>query len=271
MTGTTTGATTGTTTNTTTGAVSSTTASATTGTATGTTASATANAVTDATTNTITGTASSTTASATTGTTTGTTTGAVDEVQVWLVPDQRSDRLVAELLADLDPDEQRRAAAYRSDDDRRRFVLAHGALRHIVAGQLGAPAREIRWARGPHGKPELAGPWCGAQANLSHSGEVAMVALTAYRPVGVDVQRVLPRLDAVAMARRYFPPREADFVASSPDAAARAARFARLWARKEALTKAHGGRLVQGLRVAVTAGVAGGDAEDAWARGYRVR
>jgi 4'-phosphopantetheinyl transferase len=174
-----------------------------------------------------------------------------DAVQVWLVPDQRSEPVLAALLAVLDADERRRADAYRSADDRRRFVVAHGATRHIVARCLGAPAEEIRWRHGPHGKPELAGRWTGAQVNLSHSGDVSMVAVTASRPVGVDVQRVLPRVDATAMAHRYFPPEEARLVRAAPDAEGRADRFARLWARKEALVKAHGGRLTQGLRVQV--------------------
>lgn len=130
-----------------------------------------------------------------------------DLVEVWLVADRRPDCALDGLLAVLDADERQRAEAYRSADDRRRFVLAHAALRHVVAGRLGAPPAEIRWARGPHGKPELTGPWRGTEVNLSHSGDVAMVALAAYRRVGVDVQRVLPHLDAAAMAARYFPRR----------------------------------------------------------------
>ncbi|WP_327287791.1 4'-phosphopantetheinyl transferase family protein [Streptomyces sp. NBC_01198] len=199
-------------------------------------------------------------------------TGALDEVDVWLVPDQRAERVLSGLLALLDAGERARADAYRSADDRRRYVVAHGALRLIVAAHLGAPAREIRWVRGPHGKPELAGRWCGARVNLSHSGDFAVVALTASRPVGVDVQRVLPHLAADAMAHRYFSPEEAASVRGTPDAASRAALFADLWARKEALVKAHGGRLTEGLRVPVTPTVppAAPRPENAWAAAYRV-
>ena len=199
-------------------------------------------------------------------------TGDDDVVQVWLVPDHRSGPALAALFAVLDPAERRRAEAYRSADDRRRFVVAHGAVRHIVAGRLGAPADLIRWERGPHGKPELAGDWTGAQVNLSHSDEVSMVAVTAVRRVGVDVQRVLPRIDAAAMASRYFPPEEAGFVRAARHADGRADRFARLWARKEALVKAHGGRLTQGLRIPVRDADAPvpDHPDDAWARGYRI-
>ena len=201
--------------------------------------------------------------------------GARDAVQVWLVPDQRSEPALAGLLAVLDSEERARADAYRSADDRRRFVVAHGAARHIVAGCLGAPPEEIRWHRGPHGKPELTGRWTGVQANLSHSDDVSMVAVTARRQVGVDVQRVLPRVDATAMANRYFPPEEALLVRDAPDAEGRADRFARLWTRKEALVKAHGGRLTQGLRIPVhRTGTPASEhpehPDDAWSRGYRI-
>jgi 4'-phosphopantetheinyl transferase len=212
-------------------------------------------------------------------------TGRGEAVQVWLVPDQRSPAALADLLSVLDAEERLRADACRTADARRRFVVAHGALRRIVARRLGAPAGEIRWRRGPHGKPELTGRWTGTQVNLSHSDAVGMVAVTASRRVGVDVQRVLPRMDARAMANRYFPPEEARFVLAAADADDRAERFARLWARKEALVKAHGGRLTQGLRIPVRdpgrpgdpghpgdPGRPGapGDPRDAWARGYRI-
>ncbi|MFC8448842.1 4'-phosphopantetheinyl transferase family protein [Kitasatospora sp. NPDC057223] len=201
-------------------------------------------------------------------------TGAEDTVRLWLVSDQWSGPALAGLLAVLDRDERLRAEAYRSAEDRRRFVIAHGAVRHIVARRLGAAPADIRWRYGPHGKPELAGPHTGAEVNLSHWEAVAMVALSPSRRVGVDVQRVLPmpRLNATAMAERYFPPEEARFVRETADPSRRAEHFARLWARKEALVKAHGGRLTQGLRIPLLDSGTGSAAnpDDAWSRDYRV-
>src|SRR5436853_48947 len=84
---------------------------------------------------------------------------------------RRPDGVVAGLAAGLDDDERARAQALRRDTDRRRFVVAHGALRMIVGDSIGAPPAEIRWRRGVHGKPELDGRWTGVQVNLSHSGE----------------------------------------------------------------------------------------------------
>ncbi|RKE23358.1 4'-phosphopantetheinyl transferase superfamily protein [Streptomyces sp. TLI_171] len=195
-----------------------------------------------------------------------------DTVRLWLVPDELPAPAVAGLLAVLDQDERARAAGYRSAVDRRRFVLAHGATRHIVAGCLGVVPAELRWRHGPHGKPELTGRHTGAEVNLSHSDDLALVAVSATRAVGVDIQRVLPERLATALAERHFPPEEVRFVRAATDPDRRAERFARLWARKEALVKAHGGRLTQGLRIPLLHTPTGAPThpDDAWSLAYRV-
>ncbi|WP_051732310.1 4'-phosphopantetheinyl transferase family protein [Kitasatospora phosalacinea] len=187
-----------------------------------------------------------------------------DTVLLHLVPDPGPGLPLAPLLADLSPAERLRADTCRDADTRRRYVLAHAALRRLLAERLGTAPAELRWRHGPHGKPALPGD--GPRFNLSHSGAFALVALSPARPVGVDIQRVLPRTDTAALADRYFPPEEARRVRSAADPAG---CFARLWAGKEALVKAHGGRLVEGLRVPLEDTPAPAP-EDAWSLAYRV-
>jgi 4'-phosphopantetheinyl transferase len=175
----------------------------------------------------------------------------VDTARVWLVDARVPEATLAGLSAVLDDDELARARAYRHDDDRRRFVVAHGAVRHVLGDLLGIPPAEIGWRRGPHGKPELTGPPAGLPVNLSHSGDLTLVCVGTGRAVGVDVQRVEPDRDVTALATRFFPPDEAEHVLTSRTAGTRAHRFATLWTRKEAVVKAGGGRLAQGLRTGV--------------------
>jgi 4'-phosphopantetheinyl transferase len=163
--------------------------------------------------------------------------GPGDAVDVWLV--DTSGAPSGELLALLDPAERRRYDGILRPADARRFAIAHGVTRRLVADRLGVA--DFRWVYGPNGKPSVAD--AEVQVNLSHSGDLAMVAFSAIRPVGVDLQQVLPGLDVAAMAARYFPPAEA--LVAGPD------EFALLWARKEALVKAAGGRLTRGLAVPV--------------------
>jgi 4'-phosphopantetheinyl transferase len=69
--------------------------------------------------------------------------------------------------------------------------------------------------------------------------------------VGVDIQHLVPGLDTAGLSTRFFPPGEAGYVAAGRGASARADRFAHLWARKEAVVKAFGGRLWPNLAMAV--------------------
>jgi 4'-phosphopantetheinyl transferase len=175
----------------------------------------------------------------------------VDAVHVWLIGADLPASVLAELEVLLDDDERRRVGALRTEHARRRFVAAHGAARQIAGQWLGTPPERLRWRRGAHGKPELAAPWHGLRVSLSHSGDLALVAVTDRRPIGVDIQELTDRVDAPRLAARYFSDVEARFVAGVDRATRQTVRFARLWVRKEACVKAVGGRLLQGMRLPV--------------------
>lgn len=177
-----------------------------------------------------------------------------DVVHIWLARDGVSDSTLAQLYTLLDADERRRADAYLRPRDRRRYVAAHGAARSIVGAHLGVSAESVRWRIGRNGKPQVDGPRSGIEVNLSHSGGLSAIALSTERPVGVDVQIIAPSMDVAAMARRYYSAQETRFVlsgaaADSPEV--RSIRFTRLWARKEAMVKAAGARLMRGMPVSV--------------------
>ena len=151
----------------------------------------------------------------------------------------------------LDDAERARAEGFADVRGRHVFTIAHGALRILAARELNVRPEALTWSSGPYGKPELAGPQATLHTNLSHSAELIAVAISTSRPVGVDVQELMPGLDTAGLAARFFPPDEAGYVAAGPDASARADRFAHLWTRKEAVVKASGGRLWANLKIAV--------------------
>jgi 4'-phosphopantetheinyl transferase len=154
---------------------------------------------------------------------------------------------LAAMSAVLSPRELSRVRSAHSRDEARRYLSAHGALRFILGEFLGVAPRELRFTLGPQGKPAVAG----VEFSLSHSGELSLVALSARRPVGVDIQEKVAGLDVVGMARRFFPEDEAAEVTAATDPGL---AFARLWARKEAVVKVEGGRLTAGLRIPVRGG-----------------
>jgi 4'-phosphopantetheinyl transferase len=174
-----------------------------------------------------------------------------DLVRVWLVAVDVPPATVASCRDVLDDRERARAAAFERPRDRQRFTVAHGALRILAGRVLGTRPAALAWIPGPYGKPELVPPWSGLHTSLSHSGDMIAAAISAGRPVGVDVQHLVPGLDTVGLSARFFPPDEAEYVAAGRDASARSDRFAHLWARKEAVVKAVGGRLWSNLTIAV--------------------
>jgi 4'-phosphopantetheinyl transferase len=174
-----------------------------------------------------------------------------DLVRVWVVPVDVPPDTVTRCRDLLDEGERARAAVFRSPRDQQRFTVAHGALRILAGRELAAPSAALTWAPGRYGKPELVSPWSGLHTSLSHSGDMIAAAISTGRPVGVDIQHLVPGLDTAGLSARFFPPDEAEYVAAGHDASTRADRFAHLWARKEAVVKAAGGRLWPNLKMAV--------------------
>ncbi|WP_433341923.1 4'-phosphopantetheinyl transferase family protein [Micromonospora sp. CA-111912] len=120
---------------------------------------------------------------------------------------------------------------------------ARRLLRHAGGMLLGRVETEIRVGRDAAGRPFVrAGDAAELPVSVSHAGDAVVVAARRAGPVGVDVEtrRELP---AVALARRWFAPGEAAWLADRP-AERRAEAFLLLWTAKEAVGKALG----RGLR-----------------------
>lgn len=181
------------------------------------------------------------------------------DVHLWLFPLDAAAETIAVLSAYLAPGEQERAARFRHADDVRRYRVARGALRVLLARYLGEAPGAIRFVYGRHGKPALAPEpaHVDLQFNLSHSGDVALAAFCIGRSIGVDLERADRTVDALALAGRYGSVRERAML-EALDPGARSRRFIELWTCKEAWLKATG--------LGITAGLANVDIELSGAR-----
>jgi phosphopantetheinyl transferase len=94
---------------------------------------------------------------------------------------------------DLPSAERDRAAAILRAGARRRWLASRWALRGVLAHYLGEQPAAIELRFGDRGKPMLAAVGAPLRFNLSHSAELALIAVAVAREVGVDVQRVGPR------------------------------------------------------------------------------
>ncbi|MEB3349869.1 MAG: 4'-phosphopantetheinyl transferase superfamily protein [Cyanobacteriota bacterium] len=142
----------------------------------------------------------------------------------------------ASLQASLAPAERQRLAGLRRPADQHRFLLARGGLRRLLAACVGGPAAAVPLEAGRHGKPHCPG---GPAFNLSHAGDLILIALHPQQPVGVDVERQRPGLSWPPIARRVLPAAEWQALEQLPAAAQPAACLA-AWCRLEARLKANG-------------------------------
>lgn len=173
---------------------------------------------------------------------------AAAECDVWRVDLRLDGRRPAGLAGLLDSGERERAARFLSAETRRRFIAAHGALRLILGRELNVSPAEIGFRTSENGKPELQAPerGQGLRFNLSHSHEVALIAVCSAFAAGVDVERVLPNLEHEQISTRFFAQREHDFLLRLPEDE-RPQSFYALWTAREALIKAAGASLAHGL------------------------
>jgi len=159
----------------------------------------------------------------------------------WAVDLRCPDRCVTALAGILSVDELERAGRFVFERDRRRFIVTRACLRVLLSGYSGVPAAAIRFGYGPNGKPLLASrtPSSLVHFNVSHSADLALIALACEVPLGVDVEAIRSVADLLDIASRYFTAAEARTIASVP-LQERDHAFFLCWTRKEAFAKALG-------------------------------
>ena len=154
-----------------------------------------------------------------------------------------------EYAAALSPDETERAARFRFDRDRNRYVVGRGILRVLLASLLKTSPESLRFEYSPHGKPRLMQPENQPRLdfNLAHSGDCAVFAIAWNRTLGVDIEAIKSDTPCDELAQTCFSEAEcaAYFALLEPE---RRAAFFRLWTRKEAYVKARG----EGLSLPLT-------------------
>jgi 4'-phosphopantetheinyl transferase len=171
-----------------------------------------------------------------------------DTIDVWRTNTDQPAEYVASLYDILGADERERADRFYFEKHRRRFIVARGVLRQILAQYLCVPARAVAFEYSEHGKPSIinsANPR-NIRFNVSHSNECALFAFTLRREVGVDVEYIRADLDVESLARHSFSAGEVHVLCGLPPAERREAFF-NCWTRKEAFIKAHGEGLSLGL------------------------
>ena len=172
-----------------------------------------------------------------------------NEVHVWRLrlPEAgtpAADSLLSRLRPRLAADELTREAKFAIEPARVQYVIARVALRELLAGYCDTTAASIQFDKAERGKPSARD--LPVRFNVSHSGRVALIAVSRDLEIGVDVEQVWQDDDPYRLADRYFSANELAALTGLPEAA-RTEAFFWIWTRKEAYIKARGDGLFLGL------------------------
>jgi 4'-phosphopantetheinyl transferase len=141
----------------------------------------------------------------------------------------------------LSADEIARASRFYFEKDRIHFTRCRSALRRVLGGYLAIPAFDIRFEYLTSGKPQLVADQNprALQFNVSHSANMALIAVGSERRLGVDIEKIRDDVDTNSLAERFFSLRERAGLQALPDHS-RVQGFFACWTRKEAFLKATG-------------------------------
>ena len=112
-----------------------------------------------------------------------------DEVHVWKVRLDPGDLREHRAPGRLSADELLRAQRFPFERERRRFTVCRAALRAILGGYLERQPCELTFLHGAHESRDwiLERHARLVRFNVSHSHELALVAVSGERELGVDV------------------------------------------------------------------------------------
>jgi 4'-phosphopantetheinyl transferase len=156
-------------------------------------------------------------------------------IEIWYCDITQFNRATFDQILDLIPDHLKRdVVRYRVENDRICRLLARLLVKEAIR-YSGFDTRILKtWNKGANGKPEIK-EWM--PFNISHSGEIVMVAFGGSEGVGVDVEFLDRKMELVPLLSNFCKA-ECDWILEDDEKVPE--RFFLCWARKEAVLKANG-------------------------------
>jgi 4'-phosphopantetheinyl transferase len=172
---------------------------------------------------------------------------APDAVHVWTAPLDVDETEFEKMLERLSPSERKRVHALLEERAVRQYVVSRAMQRHLLASYVGGNPADISFGVVAMGKPTLSHPNdIGLTFNTTHSGNLVIIAITANRDVGVDVEKVKPVPRALRVAKRCYSADEYEMLAALPPEMLDR-EFLQIWVKREGTAKARGDSVWRGL------------------------
>ncbi|MCC9607072.1 4'-phosphopantetheinyl transferase superfamily protein [Blastopirellula sp. JC733] len=161
-----------------------------------------------------------------------------EALHLWSIPLRAGKSQVAQLRAMLSAAEREKADGFLLEAQTERYIICRGAVRQILAEYLQLPATQLSLTAGKYGKP-LVEHQDSLWFNVSHSGDLAVLAVSTIGEVGVDIEQVREIRGLPRMIDRCLAPCERPEVLRLPSAEQNR-QFLRYWTHKEAYLKTFG-------------------------------
>ena len=161
---------------------------------------------------------------------------------IWLTDLDVPEARLRYLYPLLSAKEKERAERFKFFRHKRLFIASHGFMRSVLAQYLNLPPEAITSIETEHGKPVLDPALfakTGVHFNLSHSGTLALLAISMDCEVGIDIEYVDRKNRWEKIIKRFFTLSEQADIFDLPEDQQKKAFF-QTWTRKEAYMKALG-------------------------------
>jgi 4'-phosphopantetheinyl transferase len=171
-----------------------------------------------------------------------------DHIDVWLCNLKHLSSETDKFYVLLSDDERERADKLKIEDKQQQFIIARGYLRQCLGLLTKTNPTEFVFDYLDHGKPVLKNnkKYNDITFNVSHSYDLALIAISLKRIIGIDIEKINQQSDPLPLVTRFFSKAEqAEFNALSETIRAKA--FCACWTRKEAFIKAIGNGITYGL------------------------
>ncbi|VAW62835.1 4'-phosphopantetheinyl transferase [hydrothermal vent metagenome] len=169
-----------------------------------------------------------------------------NEIHIWLSYLNVHQARLKHLYPLLSDEEKQRSERFKFYKHRKLFIASHGFLHATLARYIEVPENGITFSYAKYGKPCITDEQNkkAIQFNLSHSGNLAILAVCQNHSLGIDIEFTKRNADWKGIIKRFFTQREQDRLLALPENRQKEAFF-KMWTRKEAHMKVTG----QGLHL----------------------
>ena len=168
------------------------------------------------------------------------------EIALWCIPLPSQPQKQRTLQKLITSEELKKAKRLPSPKEQIQAIASRAAMRLLLAHYLQTPPKKIQFHYSSNGKPYLKNT--PITFNLSHSGSLALLAITHTMPIGIDLEKINPHRPIQRLAKRHFSIEECKWIEAQPQPTT---AFYQLWVFKEALAKASASSLYQELHTKI--------------------